>query len=349
MKSAIESLTLSFLMPGLLIVGAFAVVKAQPGSEFPPSKGLFLTATVSGENGFLTNLAAEDFEVYVENKRAAVTSIKQEDEPVSVGFLVDVSASMRAVRSGKPDGMVFGVKGFFNFLANANRANDYFVMTFGKDVRFVLDSTQDLEKFKKTLEGLAENKLRESDTKFYDALKMGFEKIKGAKHQKKVLVLISDGQNNGPTKLDLGDVRRLVEQSDVLLYVVRVISDEFFQDSPALALSLRKVPVFERDYKRLQYEISPFPTDFHNEFLYSVRFLNDLSSASGGRSFYPLNQAETNNAFEVLANELKSQYQINVDPPAALKKDRPNEVKIKLPKPKDTKKVSVRARKEIYF
>lgn len=328
----------------LLIISAFFAAQAQRNTET-----ISLTATVSGESGFLKNLSAEDFEVYLENKRGSVDLLKQEDEPVSIGFLVDVSASMRSYRSRKPDKMAFGVKGFSSLLTNANRENDYFVMSFAKSVNLVLDSTPETEKVKKSLNLLAEDELREWETKFYEAVKNGFGKIQSAKNKKRVLILVTDGQDTDSKKLNFGDMEKLVRQNDVLFYVVRVIPDEFFEDSRELALSLRKYSVLERDYNKLQFEVAPFPTGISNDFLDSIRMLEDLSAKSGGRVFYPLNQAEADKAFEILADELKSQYWLAINPPPALKKDRVSEVRIKIPKLKDQKKVLVRTRKEIYF
>jgi VWFA-related protein len=345
MKFAAENLILVVL----LITGFCLVVRAQRTSDFVSPERLSLTVTVSNASGFLRNFTTEDFEIYLENKRGVITSVKQEDEPVSVGILVDVSSSMRTDQSGKTDKMAFGVKAFPRFLANANRENDYFVMSFAKGLNLVLDSTQDGEKVKKTLEELAANKLRETDTKFYDALNAAFEKFEGAKHQKKVLILISDGQDNSNTKLDLKDIGKLVRQNDVLLYSFRIIPEEVFQDSRDITLSLRRTSILERDYGRLQFEIASFPTGYINDFLYSIKVLEDMAAASGGRGFYPLNQAETYKAFEILAEELKSQYLLTVNPSSALKKDRANEIRVKAPKLKDTKKVSVRARKSFYF
>lgn len=329
----------------ILLVGVlFFTATAQQNSE-----NLSLTVTISKDSEFLKNLTAEDFEIFLNDKRGLVDLVKQEDEPVSVGFLVDISASMLGNRSRKSNKMALGVKGFSSFLANANRANDYFVMSFAKNINLVLDSTQDGEKVKKSLDELAAKELRESDTRLYEAMKTAYEKIQSAKNQKRVLLLISDGQDNSNTKLKITDIEKLIRQNDVLLYVVRVLPDEIFQDSPELALSLRKVPVFERDYKRLQFEIAPFPAVVPNIFLDSIKRLDDLSSASGGRVFYPLNQNEADRAFEILADELKSQYRMVVSPPSDLKKDRAMEVKIKTPKLKDTKKLSVRSRTEVYF
>lgn len=344
MTFAVEKLALVLL----LTVFCFAVKAQQTGAPFSMEK-LSLTVSVSGESGFVRNLTAEDFEVYLENKRATVFSAKQGNEPASVGFLVDISASMRDSRSEKTNKVAYGVKGFYNFLSNANPANDYFVMSFAKDVNLLLDSSRDSWEFKTTLDSLAENELQEQETKLYEALKTAFEKIKNAEKRKKVLILVSDGHDFSSSKVKLNDIEKIVRENDLLLYVVRTLPDPYFKPSPQLILSLGKIPILERDYKRMQFEIEPFPATSPNVFLDSVRPLEYLSSASGGRSFYPMNQTEVSEVFEILADELKSQYLLEVNLPPGVKKGNTSDVKIKTPRLKDAKKVSVRTRKEIYF
>jgi VWFA-related protein len=328
---------------------AVSIIEAQQNRESFSPERFSLTVTASGENGFVRNLTAEDFEVYLENKRGALVSVKQTDEPVSIGFLVDVSSSMRDVRREKSSKTILGIKGFPSFLANANPENDYFVMSFAGDINLALDSTRDGEKVKKTLGTLEEKELRQPETKFYEAVKTGYEKIRAAKHRKKVLILVSDGYDSGKTKLKFDDIEKIVRQNDVLLYIVRAFQSETFEDLPEKDLSLRQIPIFGRDFNRIQFEFQPFASMTINYFLISLRDLDELSASTGGRVFFPLTQADSDETFRILADELKSQYSFQVKPPADLKKTGANAVKIKIPKLKNAKKVSVRARKEFYF
>lgn len=343
MKSIIQKIVLIFL-----IVLSISPVEAQQQDAKNPSLSLTMTAFTS--KMILTDLFAENFEIYLENRRAEIESLTQKNQPVSIGFLIDSSGSMSSNRNNKRDRMAFSSASFSKFLENANPENDYFVMTFDKSVNIILDTTQEGEKVKDALVKISENKMNASKTEFYKALTTAYEKIGKSKNVKKVLILITDAQDNGSSKLDFNNIKKLLKRENVLLYAIRVLPEESPRYSRETLISLQNVALFERDWQKIQLLPSPLPAETNIPFPDSLNELDEIVSLTGGRIFFPLTQKEVDDSFRLLADELKSQYDLVFKVPEFKKNDF-NEVKIKFIEQKDKKvgKVTVRARKGFYF
>lgn len=342
MKNIAQKIFLLFLL-----VLNFSLVYPQ-NTEFAE---LSLTLTASDEKAVLNNLTVQNIEVYVENKRAEIEVFAQKDEPVSIGFLIDTSASMRDVRAVNLNRMIFGVDSFSRFFGNANLENDYFVMTFDKIVKVVSDTTQNQETVKKAIAEISKNKINVEKTEFYEAVKLAFEKIGKSKNATKVLILITDGQNNGNSKIDLEDIKKLLKRENVLLYAIRTLpknSQRFPMETLTL---LQSVDLFERDFKKIRFIAEPFPTQAPRLPADSVEDLDELVSITGGRVFYPINQKEVDDSFNLLADELKNQYDLKIKTTKDFKKNDFNEIKVKFKGQKDKKvgKITVRTRKGFYL
>jgi Ca-activated chloride channel family protein len=60
------------------------------------------------------------------------------------------------------------------------------------------------------------------NTALYDAVYLGTEKVTRGSHQKKAMLIISDGQDNA-SRYNFGEVRRLLKESDVVTYGVGIM------------------------------------------------------------------------------------------------------------------------------
>lgn len=326
----------------LVLALSFSVANAQNETLKLP-----LTLTVNNDKNFLNNFSAQNFEIYLGKKRIEIESFALKNEPISVGFLIDTSASMQ----DKNNQFVFGATTVSNFLKNANAENDYFVMTFDKVVKIVADTTQDQEAVKKSFAEIVQNEMKAERTEFYDAVSQAYEKIGKAKNTKKVLILITDAQNNGTSKLDSEDIEKLIKRENVLVYGIRVLPKNSERFSAATLFSLQSINLFERDLRKIRFIAEPFPTQVPRLPADSIEDLDELISITGGRVFYPINQKESDESFNLLSDELKNQYALTVKIPQNFKKSEFNEIKVKFNEQKNKKigKVSIRTRKGFYF
>lgn len=311
----------------LIFLAVFAVEAQNPAvSPTPPEEcGLVrpdlvtLNVTAWSKNkGYLKGLTPENFEVFAEKNKREIEFFKQLDEPVSVGILFDLSGSSK--NSAGISEIPLAVDGLISFINGSNPKNEYFIIAFAKESTVLLEPTQNKKEIEAALKILLTEKI-EGNTGVYDAMDKGFEKISKSRFEKKVLLVISDGEDNNSNK-GFGKINKLTrEHSNVLIYQLNIVSS---------ANELGSL-----------------------EAMQSGSFFETLTETTGGRIFYPKNRGQAIIAFEMLAEELKNQYVIGFSAESAAREKNWREVKVNLNLPKEAKsdagKVVLRAQKGFYF
>jgi Ca-activated chloride channel family protein len=116
-------------------------------------------------------------------------------------------------------------------------------------------------------------------TAMRDAISMSIDYVKSkGKKDKKVLVVITDGNDN-TSNLNLEDLVRKSQQSDVLIYSIGILSEE----EP-------------REARRAK------------------RALQDLARSSGGMDYYPKDLEEVDKITPQVAHEIRNQYTLGYTP-----------------------------------
>ena len=77
-------------------------------------------------------------------------------------------------------------------------------------------------------------------------------------------------------------------------------------------------------------------------------FLDELSSVTGGKSFYPNTAVEMDEIFERIALELRHQYSVGFTPPNFKPDGKWHKVKVKVKPPRGLPRLTVRNRKGYY-
>ncbi|MGH9658220.1 MAG: VWA domain-containing protein, partial [Bryobacteraceae bacterium] len=185
-----------------------------------------LHVTVTGPDGVpVPNLPREAFEVYENGVRQEIKTFRFEDVPVSLGLVIDTSASMRdkgervaaaalaLVKASKPD-------------------DEVFLVTFADSPSLEVDFTGDLRALQ---QGLA--RIRYSGgTAMRDALAVALDHVKDRRQKdKRILLVITDGHDNASVE-SLDRLIRSAQQSEVLVYAIGILGDE----APSLAAQARR-------------------------------------------------------------------------------------------------------------
>lgn len=264
-----------------------------------------LTVTVTDQYGrYVSGLEKKAFTVFDGKEQQEITHFSDDDSPVSVGVIFDVSGSM----SG--DKIARARQALSRFIETSHDSDEYFLIAFNSRAQLVLDKTRD---GKAVLDKLTYVETR-SNTALYDATYLGVEKVQRGAHQKRALLLISDGQDND-SRYTFSEVRRLLKESDVVLYSIGILGGS----DPGSSLGLAGQSI-----------------------------LDELSAVSGGKAFFPNSAPEMDEIFEKIALELRHQYSIGYRPNNFTNDGKWHKIKVKVTPPRGLPRLFVRSREGYY-
>ncbi|MCU1339535.1 MAG: von Willebrand factor, type [Bryobacterales bacterium] len=262
-----------WLAAGLLIAGVAAVtVRAQ---EEPPTfrteiKEVTLHVSVTDKSGKLvTNIPRSAFKVYEDNVEQPIKLFRREDVPVSMGILVDNSGSMNDKRARVAAAALALVKA-------SNPDDEVFIVNFNDDPYLDQSFTHDTKKMEEALSRIDAR----GGTAMRNAISGAIDYMKtDAKLDKKVLVVVTDGNDNASTETTLEQLLRKVRDSGVLVYSIGLLNEEEAREARA-----------------------------------AKRALNSLAETSAGASYYPKDLAEVEKLTPEIAHEIRNQYTIAYSP-----------------------------------
>jgi Ca-activated chloride channel homolog len=170
-----------------------------------------LTVTVTDPNSRLvTGLDKQHFEIYEDKVKQVITFFNDEDVPVSMGIVFDVSGSMK----GKLDRAREALKAF---IETSHNDDDFFLVGFNQRASLLAEFTDgDTIQNKFTLVD------PRGQTALYDAAYLGIEKVKQGRHTKRAILLISDGQDNS-SRYTYGELRKLLKEAGVQIYCIGIV------------------------------------------------------------------------------------------------------------------------------
>jgi Ca-activated chloride channel homolog len=279
------------------VVAAALLVAASLGAQDSLKVDVRLVnivATVMDSNGrYVANLKASDFAVDEDGRRQTVVHFSQDnDVPVSVGIVLDTSGSMDAKIKTASD----AVK---RFIRSIHEDDDIFLMTFSGEPKLETDFTSNRQKLSKALDKV---RLR-GGTALYDALDEALDKIKSGEHDKKAILLITDGLDTSSFTTDR-EVAQRIRKSHVLVYCLG-IGEENPEPSPfAFGFPQRSGPFGRGGYGRQRDAVN-------------MMVLRRFADNSGGRAVLLSERAAGSQLDRVLtqiADELRSQYTLGYYP-----------------------------------
>lgn len=275
-------------------------------------KLVFSTTVVNKKGNLVTGLQRDNFQVSIDKKNANIIDFGEEDLPLSVGLVFDASGSAKATRD-----LINSIQQSLKaFLDMSNPLNEYFLIAISNSPQLLLNWTSDSKAITDTI-GVWQLK---GNTAFYDACYLGIDKLRLGSYSKRVLILITDGQDNSST-YSFTQVRDKLRAFNVLVYSVFLGTGI---EGRSLSLAGQVI-------------------------------LDDFSVISGGRFFYPgetLTASEGTSAFENIASELRHQYTIALMPNLS-SDNKWHKIKIKVEAsanaPDEMKHLSARTREGFYL
>lgn len=176
-----------------------------------PVNAVSLTVSVTDPYGrFVTGLSKDHFEIYDDKVKQDIELFSDEDAPLSLGIIYDVSGSMK-------ERIQRSVKALKRFVENSHDDDFFFLIGFNDRAKLVQDFTTSGDQLVNKLTFVAPK----GATALYDAVYAAVEKVQQGPHKKKALLIISDGQDN-QSRYTYKELRNRVKEADVQIYAIGI-------------------------------------------------------------------------------------------------------------------------------
>lgn len=275
-----------------------------------------VTATVSDSSGrFVSGLTRDDFVIYEDGRPQDVSYFSADRVPVSLGVVLDTSGSMAGE---KIEDAKSALDRFVYDLLDTR--DEVFLYRFSDHPELVQDWTTDRSLLARSMSRISPN----GGTAMYDAIVEAIPRASEGRHQKKAIVVISDG-NDTSSIASLSDARDRVRGSDVLVYAVGIdgVSPDSLRRPPPRPRNRAPVPFPRPPFGGRPRGVPPvFPQIFgpgagqrpgqwqSGDDRVNVDVLRQLTNESGGRTELVRYARDLDPATASIADELSKQYSL---------------------------------------
>ena len=221
---------------------------------------------VDDKQRMVTTLNKPDFTVLEDGKPQNIVSFRHEDIPVALGIVIDNSGSMREKRDKVN-------KAAINLVKASNPQDEVFIVNFNDEYYLDQDFTADIGKMKEALEKVDTR----GGTALYDAVVASAGHLKkNAKLEKRVLLVVTDGEDNESQETLEQAIRRLQEENGPTVYAIGLLGEEKAR----------------RARKALQF----------------------IAEKTGGMAFFPKGLDEVDSITRNVAHDIRNQYTLGYKP-----------------------------------
>jgi len=224
-------------------------------------------SVIDDRQHIVTTLDKDAFSVFEDGKQQTIISFHHVDIPVAMGIVIDNSGSMREKRAKVNQAAL-------NLVRSSNPRDEVFIVNFNDEYYLDQDFTNDLLKLKEALEKIDAR----GGTALFDAVEASAEHLKeDAKLEKKVLFVVTDGEDNASRENLEQAVKHLQEENSPAVYAIGILGDE---EHPKRA----------------------------------KRALETIAQRTGGIAFLPKTLDEVDEISKTVARDIRNQYAIGYKP-----------------------------------
>jgi VWFA-related protein len=264
---------------------------------------VLLTSVVDSHARFIPDLKQENFRVYEDRVEQKLSVFRREDIPITLGLVVDNSGSMREKRERVNSAAI-------TFVKTSQRNDEVFVVNFNDE--FYLDLDKDFSNDPVELREALERIDSRGSTALYDAVIGSLDHLKKGSRDKKILLIITDGEDNA-SRTTLEAAVQEAHKSDAAIYAIGLLSQES-----------------KREGKRAR------------------KALLALTTATGGMSFFPESVRDVEAICNQIANDIRNQYVLAYYPTNSVHDGTFRSVRVDVIPPRGMGKLEVRTRTGYY-
>jgi len=221
------------------------------------------TTVLDDRQRFADGLKQENFRIFEDKIEQKLSVFKREDVPVSMGLVIDNSGSMREKRPRVNEAALTLVQA-------SNPRDEAFVVNFNDDFYLDLDKdfTSSIPELKEALERIDSR----GSTALRDAIIGSLDHLKKGSRDKKVLLVVTDGEDNASHN-SLEKTLREIQKTDTVVYTIGLLGSEG-----------------KKEAKRAK------------------KVLQEIAAASGGVAYFPENVDDVHSICEQVAHDIRNQY-----------------------------------------
>src|SRR5215469_6135039 len=230
------------------------------------AREVVLHATVvDDKNRLVTTLSKPDFTIFENDKPQEIRHFAREDYPVAMGIVIDNSGSMREKRDEVN-------KAALNLVRSSNPEDQVFVVNFNDEFYLDQDFTSDIKKLQEALEHVEAR----GGTALYDAVTASADYLVKSKLQRKVIFVVTDGEDDASQQTLEEAVHRLQQENGPTVYAIGLLGEEKSR--------------------------------------HAKRALETIAEHTGGISFFPPTLDQVDEISRTVAHDIRNQYTISYRP-----------------------------------
>ena len=244
-------------------------------------------------------LKQEHFQIFEDKVPQIIKTFRHEDIPLSLGLVIDNSGSMRNKRERVNSSAL-------SFVRESNPEDETFIVNFDDSAYLEQEFTGSIGDLIDALENVDAR----GETALYDALYLAADKVtKDGKKDKKILLVISDGEDNA-SKYGINKVIEALRQSKIALYAIGLLEEDDSRGG-----LFRKPPS-----KKAKEDLLKF------------------AEITGGRAYFPKTLDEVDELVQHIAHDLRNHYTLTYTPTNTKLDGSWRDVTVKITAPKNMPK-----------
>lgn len=221
-----------------------------------------LHATVMDDKHRQVNgLTKKDFTVYENGQVQQIKSFDRRDVPVAVGIIIDNSGSMRDKRPAVNRSAI-------NFVRASNPSDEVCIVNFNDEYYLDQDFTDKIPLLQEALDRIESR----GGTALYDAVVASADHLKkNARLEKKVLLVVTDGEDNASRESLEQAIRHLQAENGPTVYTIGILGEEKQRRArralTAIAEQTGGVSYFPKDISEVEAITQEVAHDIRNQYI----------------------------------------------------------------------------------
>jgi Ca-activated chloride channel family protein len=268
-----------------------------------------LHATVYNSKGqMIDDLGKDAFRVYEDGVLQKLAVFSHADIPVTMGIVIDDSGSMRDKRPSVNAAAL-------TFVKTSNPNDQVFVVNFND--AYYVDTPGNFAANMQQLQAALDKIDSRGGTALYDAIVASLDHLKLGNRDKKVILVITDGEDNS-SRYTFPQLVRYAEKSNAEIYAIGLLGGD--QSAGGL---------------------------FHIHSggdRHAAKVLKDLAESTGGKAYFPKSLNEVDSVCQHIAHEIRDQYTLAYYPTNAARDGSFRQVRVVALQPNSHKRLVVRTR-----